>query len=144
MYTYFAAKEDLFLELLLPDSEAWERGAAEHFGPRVWDPREFAKEWTDVCLPHERMLQLLAIRYAVPEKNCSLQGLSEFKATIRGIRARLRETLRRALGFPAEAEEFLFARLALLTGPGLARSDGPRGLALARLPRLGSTPSSEW
>ena len=93
MYRYFAAKEDLFLELLLPDSEAWECGAAEHFGPRVWDPREFAKEWTDVCLPHERMLQLLAIRYAVPEKNCSV---------------------------------------------------GPRGLALARLPRLGSTPSSEW
>ena len=85
--------------------------------------------------------QLLGIRCAVPEENCPLQGLSEFKAGVRRISERLREALRRAPGFPAEAGDFLFARPALLTGPGLARSAGPRGLALPRLPRLGSTPS---
>jgi AcrR family transcriptional regulator len=118
VYKYFATKEEVFLEVLKEDLRAWRRDVVELCHRGDWSVGTFIDPWLSLYDKHERMVELMSILTTVLEKNCSIEKLTAFKATLLGETQEVAACLVEALPFRdiQDVSDFLQASVALLIG----------------------------
>jgi len=118
LYRYFGTKEDIFLELIKHDIEAWRQDVLENFNPENKSLRELAEAWVDLALKNRRMIKLFTILFTLLERNASLEALTAFKQKINEEIGMVAQFLIKALSFPSveAAAEFISAQSSLAIG----------------------------
>lgn len=118
LYRYFETKEDIFLELIKHDIEAWRRDILDNFTTENKSSRELAEAWVDLILKNRRMIKLFTILFTLLERNASLEALTAFKQKINQEIGTVAQFLSTALPFPSvdAAAEFISAQSSLAIG----------------------------
>jgi len=118
LYRYFETKEDIFLELIKHDIEAWREDVLEKFTAENKSSRELAEVWVDLILKNRRMIKLFTILFTLLERNASLKALTAFKQKINEEIGIVAQFLNTALPFPSveAAAEFISAQSSLAIG----------------------------
>jgi len=118
LYRYFQTKEDIFLELMKHDIEAWRKDILENFTNENSLPHEVAKISVDLILQHRRLIKLFTILFTLLEPNASLDALTNFKQKITEEIGLVTQFLNTALPFPSfeDAAEFLTVQSYLAIG----------------------------
>lgn len=118
LYRYFETKEDIFLELIKHDIEAWREDVLENFTPENKSLGELAEAWVNLALKYKRMLKLFTILFTLLERNASLEALTAFKRKINEEIGRVAQFLSAALPCPSveAAAEFISAQSSLAIG----------------------------
>jgi len=118
LYRYFGTKEDIFLELIKHDIEAWRQDVLENFNPENKSLRELVEAWVDLALKNRRMIKLFTILFTLLERNASLEALTAFKQKINEEIGMVAQFLIKALSFPSveAAAEFISAQSSLAIG----------------------------
>jgi len=118
LYRYFKTKEEIFLALLSQDMIVWREDVLTSFTETQISPAEFAAQWVNLILKHQRLIEIYTILYTMLEPNASLEALTAFKqhtlVTFGVIVEKLKQ-LFPALS-PETAIEFLFSFISLGVG----------------------------
>lgn len=118
LYRYFETKEDIFLELIKHDIEAWREEVLENFTAENKSLHELAEAWVDLVLKYKRMVKLFTILFTLLERNASLEALTAFKQKINEEIGTVAQFLSTTLPFPSveAAAEFISAQSSLAIG----------------------------
>jgi len=118
LYRYFETKEDIFLELMKRDIEAWRIDFIERFEYLSPSLHEVSKISVELILKHERMVKLFTILFTLLEPKASLDALRSFKQTITNEVGMVARFLSTKLSFPSVevAAEYLTAQSSLAIG----------------------------
>jgi len=118
LYRYFETKEDIFLELIKHDIEAWRADVLENFTPEDKSLRELAEAWVDLALKYKRMVKLFTILFTLLERNASLEALTAFKGKINEEIGSVAQFLSTTLPFTSveAAAEFISVQSSLAIG----------------------------
>jgi AcrR family transcriptional regulator len=118
LYRYFETKEDIFLELIKHDIEAWRQDVLDNFTTENKTSRELAGTWVNLVLKNKRMIKLFTILFTLLERNASLEALTAFKRKINEEISTVAQFLSTALPFPSveTAAEFISAQSSLAIG----------------------------
>ncbi|HSM72843.1 MAG TPA: TetR family transcriptional regulator [Anaerolineales bacterium] len=118
LYRYFQTKEDIFLELMKHDIEAWRKDSLEKFADGNPSFHDVAEISVELILKHKRMIKLLTILFTLLEPNASLEVLTAFKKKITEEIGVVAQFLSTKLPFPSveAAAEFLSAQSYLAIG----------------------------
>lgn len=80
LYKYAKTKEEIFLNILLEDFQAWITHVIKDFPENTsLTPENFALKWSQILSEHTRFLELFALLNTIIEKNVSVESLTVFK-----------------------------------------------------------------
>lgn len=80
IYTYYKTKDEMLMDLLIMELDQWKEDLL------IWGAEtapltceEFARQFTDILVRHDKMLQYYCLLYTLLEKNCRIEKMVEFK-----------------------------------------------------------------
>jgi len=90
LYKYFTSKEEIFLELIKADADAWTFELKETFSEKTnLSVEEFSNLWTKILIKHKRMLDLNSILYTFLEKKSSTSIVIAYKTKAKDVLGKL-------------------------------------------------------
>lgn len=126
MYSYYKAKEEVFLDLLKREYLNWGFELKKSFDAAESITREeLCHLITDTYLQRETMMQLLSVHLTAIEKNCSLEKLTQFKKESKQVFDILAEGIAKTFPSAAAEDRILFQQQFLVFSHGLYPSSHP-------------------
>lgn len=80
IYTYYKTKDEMLMDLLSMELIQWKEELlawCEMTAPLTCE--EFSRQFTDILVLHDKMLQYYCLLYTLLEKNCRIEKMVEFK-----------------------------------------------------------------
>ena len=119
LYKYFNSKEEIFLEFVQYDIKKYVKSLVKSFRfNKDYSVDEFVSIWVKTLVKHKRLLDLIGILFSSLERNCSEEGLRNFKyATKDELKATVELICRVLPGVgPKDATDFFYLQFASAVG----------------------------
>ena len=86
LYKYISSKDEIFLKIMLRDTEAWVNDIVASFETAgKLENREIAALWSQVLCRHTRVIKLMSLLNSIIEQNVTVERLAAFKKELMSL-----------------------------------------------------------